>query len=47
MRGEATTEQRQLPEAFEELEDDMGLVGSCCRKYDVEDEFKEFILQQK
>ncbi len=47
VRGEATTEQRQLPEAFEELEDDMGVLGSLCRESNVEDEFREFILQQK
>ena len=47
VRGEATAEQRQLPEAFEELEDDMGLLGSLCRESNVEDEFREFILQQK
>lgn len=47
VRGEATAEQRQLPAVFEELEDDMGLLGSFCREFNVEDEFREFILQQK
>ncbi len=47
VRGEATAEQRQLPAVFEELEDDMGLLGSLCREFNVEDEFREFILQQK
>ena len=47
VRGEATAEQRQLPEAFEELEDDMGILGTLCRESNVEDEFREFILQQK
>lgn len=47
VRGEATAEQRQLPEAFSELEDDMGVLGSLCRESNVEDEFREFILQQK
>lgn len=47
VRGEATAEQRQLPQAFEELEDDMGVLGSLCRESHVEDEFREFILQQK
>ncbi len=47
VRGEATAEQRQLPEAFEELEEDMGVLGLLCRESNVEDEFREFILQQK
>lgn len=47
VRGEAIAEQRQLPETFEELEDDMGVLGLLCRESNVEDEFREFILQQK
>mmetsp|Transcript_5737 Transcript_5737/g.10358 ORF Transcript_5737/g.10358 Transcript_5737/m.10358 type:complete len:298 (+) Transcript_5737:11-904(+) len=47
VRGEATVELRQLPEKFEELEDDMGKLGSLCTEFGVEDEFREFILQHK
>lgn len=47
VRGEATAEQRQLPEVFEELEDDMGILGMLCKESHIEDEFREFILQQK
>ncbi len=47
VRGEAIAEQRQLPETFEELEDDMGVLGLLCRESNVGDEFREFILQQK
>ncbi len=47
VRGEATAEQRQLPAIFKELDDDMGLLGSLCREFEVEDEFREFVLQQK
>ena len=47
VRGEATIEVRQLPELFAELEDDMGKLGAVCKKFDVEDEFREFVLQHK
>jgi hypothetical protein len=47
VRGEATTEARQLPVTFEELEDDMGRLGGLCRQFGVEGEFREFILQHK
>ena len=47
VRGEATIDVRQLPGAFEELEDDMGRLGALCREHGVEKEFREFILQHK
>lgn len=47
VRGEATVNRRQLPEVFTELEDDMGKLGKLCADHDVEDEFREFILQHK
>lgn len=31
VRGETTCAQRQLPEAFEQLEDDMGSFGALCK----------------
>ncbi|KAL3796855.1 hypothetical protein HJC23_008808 [Cyclotella cryptica] len=47
VRGESTIEARQLPETFQELEDDMGNLGGLCRQFGVEEEFREFILQHK
>mmetsp|Transcript_5540 Transcript_5540/g.12623 ORF Transcript_5540/g.12623 Transcript_5540/m.12623 type:complete len:301 (+) Transcript_5540:63-965(+) len=47
VRGEVTVDKRQLTGAFEELEDDMGKFGNLCKEHDVEDEFRDFILQHK
>jgi hypothetical protein len=49
VRGEATgMDKRQLPELFEELEeDDMGKLGALCNEFGVEVEFRKFILQHK
>jgi len=47
VRGESTVDVRQFPELFQELEDDMGKLGALCREFDVEDEFRNFILQHK
>jgi hypothetical protein len=47
VRGEAMINARQLPETFEELEDNMGKLGGLCRQFGVGEEFREFILQHK
>lgn len=47
VRGEITTKTRQLPETFCELEDDMGSLGGLCKSFDLEEEFREYILQHK
>ncbi|KAL7529372.1 hypothetical protein ACHAXR_002928 [Thalassiosira sp. AJA248-18] len=47
VRGETTVDNRQLPESFEELKDDMGKLGALCKEFGVEEEFREFILQHK
>lgn len=47
VRGEATSVNRQLPESFKELEDNMGKLGGLCKEFGVEEEFREFILQHK
>ena len=47
VRGEATVDARSMPQTFLELEDDMGKLGSLCKQFGVEDEFREFILQHK
>ena len=47
VRGEATVNTRQFPELFQELEDDMGKLGTLCKEFGVEDEFREFVLQHK
>lgn len=40
-------DKRQLPELFEELEDNMGKLGALCKEFGMEDEFGEFILQHE
>jgi len=47
VRGEAFGEKRELPQLFEELEDDMSKFGSLCKEAGVDKEFREFILQHK
>lgn len=46
VRGQVQTEERKLPNMFRETEN-LKTLGEECRKYDVESEFLEFVLQHK
>ena len=47
VRGEIQSSQRRLPEQFEEVADDMGVLGARCKAWGLEEEFRDFVLQHK